>query len=68
MVPTILGFPPVDADLRDYFVYGSGDRATARNKLHGFLYSLLMITRKRLETIAEKQGDHLPTLARITCQ
>jgi hypothetical protein len=66
--PINIGFPPVDADLRDWLVSDSGDRDTVQKRLHGFIYSLLMVTREQLETIAEKQGDYLATAARITCQ
>ena len=34
--------------------------------LHGFAYSLLVVTRKRLETIAEEQSDYAPLVPRIT--
>ena len=65
--PTNIGFPPADAYLRDWLVFDSGDRDTVQKRLHGFIYSLLMVTREQLETIAEKQGDYLAIAARITC-
>jgi hypothetical protein len=67
--PTPIGFPPLDADLRDWLVSDSDDdRGTVQKKLHGFIYSLLMVTREKLETIAKKQGDYFPTARQITCQ
>ncbi|KAN0102363.1 hypothetical protein V8E52_012017 [Russula decolorans] len=59
------GFPPLDADLRDWLVSDSDDdRGTVQKKLHGFIYSLLMVTREKLETIAKKQDiSELPRLS-----
>ena len=36
--------------------------------MHGFVYSLLMVTREQLQVIEKEQGDYLPTAAWITCQ
>ncbi|KAF8494140.1 hypothetical protein F5888DRAFT_1848288 [Russula emetica] len=49
------GFPPLDMELRDWLVSGLGDRATVQKRLHGFIYSLLMVTHKQLVTIAKQQ-------------
>jgi hypothetical protein len=35
-----------------------GDRTRVQKMLHGFTYSLLEVTRKRLETIAEERRDY----------
>jgi hypothetical protein len=57
-----IGFPPVDKALRDWLVYETGGRRSFQKRLHGFICSLLMVTRTELETIAsQKQGDYLPT-------
>lgn len=52
------GFPPSDVDLRNWLASRRGNSGSVRKMLHGFTYSLLMATRKRLETIAEKQKIH----------
>ena len=33
---------------------------SVKKKLHGFMFSLLMVTLKRLETIAEERSDYPP--------
>ena len=66
--PTPIGFPPLDVDLRDWLVSDSGDRTTVQKRLHGFIFSLLMVTREQLETIAKERGDCPPTTPRVTCQ
>jgi hypothetical protein len=63
--PTSIGFPPLDMELRDWLVSELGDRTAVQNRLHGFIYSLLMVTHERLETIAKEQGDYLPTALRL---
>jgi hypothetical protein len=45
-----------------------GERRSVQKMLHGFTYALLMVTYKRLETIAEEQGDYPPIVPRITYQ
>jgi hypothetical protein len=63
---TLVGFPPPDEDLRIWLISETRDRAIVRKMLHGFIYSLLMVTRKRLETI--ERGDYPPIVPRITYQ
>jgi hypothetical protein len=55
-------------DLHNWLVSDSGDRTTVQNRLHGFIYALLMVTREQLENIAKQQGDYLPTAPWITYQ
>ncbi|KAN0114069.1 hypothetical protein V8E52_007045 [Russula decolorans] len=55
------GFPPFDENLRNWLASLSGERRSVQKMLHGFTYALLMVTYKRLETIAEEQDiDELP--------
>jgi len=57
------GFPPLDVKLRDWLV-SSDNRGTVQKRLHGFIYSLLVVTRERLETVAKIQGiSKLPCLS-----
>jgi hypothetical protein len=43
------------------------DTDTVYNRLHAFIYSLFVVTREELETIASKNpGDYLPTAHQIT--
>ena len=63
-----IGFPPLDMDLRDWLVSDSKDDRDTQKRLHGFIYSLLKVTREQLETIAKEQGDYFPTPRQITCQ
>jgi hypothetical protein len=51
--------------LRDWLV-SSDNRGTVQKRLHGFIYSLLVVTRERLETVAKIQGDYFPTARRIS--
>ncbi len=61
------GFPPVDRDLHNWLRTGTGDKTIVQKRLHGFLCSLLKVTRSQLETIAsQEQGIYLPTALRIT--
>ncbi len=62
------GFPPIDRDLRNWLC-NTSDRSIVQKRLHGFLCSLLKITRSQLETIAsQEQGNYLPTAPGITYQ
>jgi hypothetical protein len=66
--PTPVGFPPSDKDLCNWLVSETGDRRRVQKMLHGFTYSLLVVTLKRLETIANEQRDYLPIVPRNTYQ
>ncbi|KAH9991140.1 hypothetical protein BJV77DRAFT_554959 [Russula vinacea] len=61
------GFPPPDIDLRGWLVPSgsvSSDQSAAQRRLHGFVYSLLTVTRTALETIVMENNDvpQLPNL------
>jgi hypothetical protein len=53
---TIIGFPPPDNDLRDWLV---SENSRNSQRLHGFTYSLLTVTRIALENIvAQGKGGY----------
>jgi len=71
VLQSAIGFPPVDKALHDWPVSETrpGDRRSVQKRLHGFIYSLLVVTRTELETIAlQKGGNYLLTAPQITCQ
>ncbi|KAF8331932.1 uncharacterized protein EI90DRAFT_3154338, partial [Cantharellus anzutake] len=51
------GFPPPDEILRAWLVSGTDDRTTVQKKLYGFVYSLLVVTLRKLETTVSKKQD-----------
>ncbi|KAH9991142.1 hypothetical protein BJV77DRAFT_1068477 [Russula vinacea] len=60
-------FPPPDIDLREWLVPSgsvSSDQSAAQRRLHGFVYSLLTVTRTALEIIVMENNDvpQLPNL------
>ena len=50
----IVGFPPPDDYLRDWLLSTRGERTDNWQRLRAFLYSLLSVTKKRLERIESK--------------
>ena len=65
--PTPIGFPPPDIKLRDWLTATTSDRDDVQRRLHAFVYSVLVVTQRELETISEEQSDYLPSADWITC-
>lgn len=69
------GFPPLDEDLQQWLVSDSGDRVTVQRReyinpcgLHGFVYSLLMVTGdhcKGTRWLSFDGSDYLPIVSQI---
>jgi hypothetical protein len=61
----LIGSPPPDATLRSWVLSGdTNNQVPTRKRLHGFVYSLLTVTRATLETIgsqSEKEGEMAET-------
>jgi hypothetical protein len=59
---TLTGFPPPDNELRDWLLSGkpSDSQLDSQRRVYGFVYSLLTVTRTRLQTIeTEGKGNYL---------
>ena len=60
----LAGFPPPDDQLRKFMTYSLDHRAE-RQRLRGFIYSILTVTRERLERI---ESELFGELSRNRCR
>ena len=53
----IAGFPPSDDLLLEWLLPGGCDRVAESQKLHQFIYSLLIVTKERLQRLERELLD-----------
>ncbi|KAI0289435.1 hypothetical protein BC826DRAFT_1031818 [Russula brevipes] len=53
------GFPPPDSALRDWLISKPWDRPAIMKRFHGFVYSLLTVTRERLQELVNSNANGL---------
>ena len=53
--PTPIGFPPPDIKLCDWLTATTSNREIVQRRLHAFVYSVLIVTQRELETMSKEK-------------